>query len=78
MLSALVAAFAFTLGPELASSTPVTEPGHTASEPVVASDGRDYLIKWLDARGGPRIAKVASDGSIMPPYGRPFGRYYGT
>src|SRR6266446_1006494 len=75
MLPALVAAFVFTLGPELPSSTPITQPGHTASAPIVASDGRDYLLMWRDARGGPRIAKVASDGSITPPYGKPIGMY---
>jgi hypothetical protein len=78
MLPELLAAFALTIGPELPSSTPITEPGHLVSQPIVASDGRDFLLKWLDARGGPRIAKVASDGSITPPNGRPFGRYYGT
>src|SRR5258708_30478373 len=75
MLPALVAAFAFTLGQELPSSTPITEPGRTASDPIVASDGRDFLLEWHDARGGPRIAKIASDGSMTPPYGKPIGTY---
>src|SRR5437660_7404173 len=33
------AAFAFVLGPDLPSSTPITQPGRTAWAPIVASDG---------------------------------------
>jgi hypothetical protein len=77
MLPALLAAFAFALGPELPSSTPIKQPGHTAWDPVVASDGRDFLVAWHDSRGGRRIAKVSSDGTVTPPWGIPI-RSYGS
>src|SRR5437764_628580 len=69
------AAFAFALGPDLPSSTPITQPGHTAWDPIVASDGRDYLVEWHDARSGERIAKLSSDGTLTPPDGMPIQRY---
>src|SRR6202171_2542715 len=75
MLPALAAAFAFTLGPELPSSTPITQPAHTAWDPFVVSDGRDFLVEWQDARGGVRIAKVSSDGTVTPSSGSPFPGY---
>ena len=71
MFFPLFAAFSFLLGPEIQSSTPVIEPAHTAWQAQIASDGRDYLVHWLDTRGDGRFAEVTNDGVVTPRGGSP-------
>ncbi len=62
-----------TVSAEVELDTPILSPaGDRQDSPAVASDGTNYLVIWLDRRGGSTAlygTRVTASGTVQDPYG---------
>jgi hypothetical protein len=65
------------ISPEIAMDEPVLAPFGGAENVSVASDGRDFLVVWMDARGGESTVvgtRVTAAGEVLDPTGLTIAR----